>query len=195
MESDLKINDWVLEELAAKCTLCDLHKRRIKPVFAKGSPASEIVTCGMCPGPEENEAGIPFVGAAGKILDEIFLAAFGKFSSSLDVYVTNLVKCFVPPGTKLDEHWMNSCLPYFLVQLKLIQPKVVIALGKDVSNFLLNNDNSMGSMRGNIYDYMGLKLVSTYHPSYLARGGGVKHKHFDRVVKDFKKAAILLNGE
>jgi uracil-DNA glycosylase len=191
MELDLKI----IEHTAAKCELCDLYKGRIEPVFAKGSPVSRIVTCGMCPGPEENEAGIPFVGAAGKILDAIQLEAFGKYSSSLDVYVTNLVKCFVPPGTKLDPKWMGACLPYFIVQLQIIQPKVVIALGKDVSNFLLNNDNSMGSMRGNIYEYMGIKLVSTYHPSYLARGGGVKHRHFDRVVKDFKKALILLNGE
>jgi len=147
----------------------------------------------MCPGPEENKAGVPFVGTAGKILDAILLGAFGK--DSLDVYVTNLVKCFVPPGTKLDDHWMSTCLPYFLVQLKLIQPKVVIALGKDVSNYLLNNDKTMGSMRGKVYDYMGLKLVSTYHPSYLARGGGVKHKHFDRVVNDFQQTLYYLGEQ
>jgi uracil-DNA glycosylase family 4 len=190
MALDLK----TIELTAASCTLCELCKGRIKPVFAKGSPASEVVICGMCPGPDENEAGIPFVGAAGGILDAILLEAFGKVSSSLDVYITNLVKCFVPPGTKLDPKWMGSCLPYFLVQLKLIDPKVIITLGKDVSNFLLNNEDSMGSMRGNIYNYMGIKLISTYHPSYLARGGGVKHRHFDRVVKDFEKALYYLGG-
>lgn len=190
MELDLKI----IESAAANCTLCDLHKGQIKPVFAKGSPVSEIVICGMCPGPEENKVGIPFVGVAGEVLDAILLEAFGKVSSSLDVYVTNLVKCFVPPGTKLDPKWMGACLPYFLVQLKLIEPKVIIALGKDVSNFLLNNEDSMGNMRGNVYSYMGKHLISTYHPSYLARAGGVKHRHFDRVVKDFGKALILLKG-
>ena len=188
MELDLK----TVELTASKCELCGLFKGRIKPVFAKGSPASKIVVCGMCPGPQENEAGIPFIGDAGKILDTILLEAFGKDSSSLDVYVTNLVKCFVPPGTKLDNRWMNTCLPYFLVQLKLIQPKVVIALGKDVSNFLLNNEENMGSMRGNVYKYMGINLMSTYHPSYLARGGGTKHKHFGIVVNDFHQTLYYL---
>ena len=183
-----------LQLTASKCELCELYKGRIEPVFDKGSPTSKIVTCGMCPGPQENEAGIPFVGDAGKIIDAILLDAFGNDSSSLDVYVTNLVKCFVPPGTKLDTHWMNTCLPYFLVQLKLIQPKVIIALGRDVSNFLLNNENSMGNMRGNMYRYMGIHLMSTYHPSYLARGGGVKHKHFDIVVNDFKHTLHYLGG-
>jgi DNA polymerase len=188
MGLDLKI----VEITAAKCELCELSGRRNKPVFAKGSPDSKIVVCGMCPGPNENEVGIPFVGDAGKILDAILLEAFGKDSSSLDVYITNLVKCFVPPGTELDPHWMSSCLPYFLVQLKLIQPKVIIALGRDVSNFLLNNENSMGSMRGNVYKYMGINLMSTYHPSYLARGGGVKHKAFEIVVNDFKQTLYYL---
>ena len=188
MELDLN----TIELTAANCTLCDLHKGQIKPVFAKGSPASEIVICGMCPGPEENKVGIPFVGAAGEILDAILFKAFGDDSSSLDVYITNLVKCFVPPGTKLDPKWMGACLPYFLVQLKLIQPKVIIALGKDVCNFLLNNEDNMGSMRGNVYSYMGTKLISSYHPSYLVRAGGVKHRHFNVVVNDFKKALYYL---
>jgi len=190
MGLDLK----TVELTAAACTLCDLCKGRNKPVFAKGSSASEIIICGMCPGPQENAAGIPFVGTAGEILDAILLKAFDGYSSALSIYVTNLVKCFVAPGTKLDTDWMRSCLPYFLVQLKLVNPKVVITLGKDVSNFLLNNESTMGNMRGNIYNYMGIKLISTYHPSYLARGGGVKHKHFERVVKDFSKATILLKG-
>jgi DNA polymerase len=175
-----------LQETADKCELCELCKGRVEPVFAKGSPASEIIVCGMCPGPEENKVGVPFVGAAGKVLNDILFGSFGRYSSSLDIYVTNLVKCFVPPGKKLEPNWMNTCLPYLLVQIKLIQPKVIIALGKDVSNFLLNNEESMGNMRGKVYDYMGIKLISTYHPSYLARSGGIKHKHFNRVVDDFK---------
>lgn len=181
-----------LQSAAAKCELCDLSKGRIEPVFAKGSPDSKIVVCGMCPGPNENEVGIPFVGKAGEILDAILLEAFGKDSSSLDVYVTNLVKCFVPPGTKLDTRWMNTCLPYFLVQIKLIQPKVIISLGKDISNFLLNNDKNMGSMRGNMYRYMGIHLMSTYHPAFLARGN--QKRFFDIVVNDFKHTLYYLKG-
>jgi DNA polymerase len=181
-----------LREDAAKCCLCELYTGRKNPVFDKGSEASEILVVGMCPGPSENEVGIPFVGDAGKILDEILLNAFGFYSSSLDVYVTNLVKCFVPPGTKLEERWLVSCFPYFIVQLQILSPKVVIALGKDVCNFLLNNTMAIGEMRGRVFKYMGKKLICTYHPAYLARGGGIVHKHFGRVVEDFKLALEFL---
>lgn len=175
-----------LKHQAAVCNLCELHVNRNKPVFAKGSTSSKLIICGMCPGPEENKIGIPFVGDAGKILDEILLAAFNDVDNA-NVYITNLVKCFVPPGTSLDKSWMNRCLPYFIVQIKLIKPRAIIALGKDVSNFLLNNSSSMKGMRGKIFNYIGgIKLLSTYHPSYLARGGGVKHNQFQTVVNDFK---------
>lgn len=179
-----------LEALAAQCHRCKVPFVQIKPVFARGDVGADLVICGMCPGHEENLAGSPFVGPAGKILDKIILSAFGSKDYGLltGVYITNLVKCFVPAGNSLDEKWMSNCLSYFIVQLELLKPKVIIALGKDVCNFLLGTDEQIGAMRGNIYDYMNVKTICTYHPSYLTRGGGVNHKHFDRVVNDFKKA-------
>ena len=179
-----------LENIAANCKLCELYKGQIKPVFARGNEEADIVICGMCPGPDENRAGIPFVGPAGKILDEIIISVLGSKDYGLltGVYITNLIKCYVSPGTTLQPEWMSTCLPYFIVQLKLVKPKVIISLGKDVSNFLLNKNDSMGSMRGNVYDYMGIKLLSTYHPSFLARQGGTRSKYFNTVVKDFNKA-------
>ncbi len=193
-----------LRDTAAKCELCDLCRGRNKPVFSRGNPGADTVICGMCPGPEENAVGYPFVGTAGKILDEILRAVFftdpyiarsiitGETKLDDRVYITNLVKCFVPPGTKLTTEWMNTCLPYFLVQLNLIKPKVIIALGKDVGNFLLNNDLNIGVMRGKEYRYMSSTLICSYHPSYLARGGGSKHRHFSRVVDDFKLAVRFI---
>ena len=171
----------LLQSECAKCTLCELHKGRNKPVFSRGVH-SDIMICGMCPGPDENKIGLPFVGMAGKLLDKLLLDAFGN----TDVYITNLVKCFVQPGIKLDNIWMSSCLPYLIVQIRLIQPKVIIALGKDVANFLLANELQMKDMRGKVFDYFNSKLLVTYHPSYLVRGGGEKHKHFQTVVEDFK---------
>lgn len=171
----------LLQSECAKCTLCELHKGRNKPVFSRGV-VSDVMICGMCPGPDENLVGLPFVGTAGKLLDKILMESLGH----TNVYITNLVKCFVQPGIKLDNIWMTSCLPYLIVQIKLIQPKVIIALGKDVSNFLLSNDLQMKDMRGKIFDYFGSKLLVTYHPAYLARAGGIKHKHFQVVVEDFK---------
>jgi len=175
-----------LELQASVCKLCGLHVGQNKPVFARGSAASKVIICGMCPGPEENKVGIPFVGDAGKILDDVLLEAFGNCNPGFDVYITNLVKCFVPPGTQLKQQWMVSCLPYFIVQIKLINPKIIIALGKDVSNFLLNNTLPMKDMRGKIFEYMGnIKLLSTYHPAFLARGN--LKKYFNIVVNDFKQ--------
>lgn len=180
-----------VQDTAATCKLCDLCKNRIKPVFSRGYYNADIVICGMCPGPDENKIGVPFVGTAGKILDEILGNIFtGETEPHDHVYITNLVKCYVQPGIVLKNEWMTRCLPYFLAQMHFIKPKVIISLGKDVANFFIpNNNESMGTMRRHVhYDYMGAILITTYHPSYLARGGGIKHKHFGMVVEDFKRA-------
>lgn len=178
------VKNITLEEVqkqAAKCTFCKLYMGRNKPVFARGN-GRDIFICGMCPGPEENKIGKPFVGTAGKILDVILNQVF----SSPNFYITNLVKCFVKPGTSLKEEWMSACLPYLLIQLHLIKPKVIILLGGDVAQYLLATDKSIGQLRGKIFTYMNIPTICTYHPSYLARGGGVKHRHFGRVVRDFE---------
>jgi DNA polymerase len=181
-----------LREIADTCTQCELCEGRDKAVFARGNPNSSIMICGMCPGPDENKEGYPFVeyAAAGSVLNEILMRVFGNTDS---VYITNLVKCFVQPGKPLQPAWMNACLPYLIVQIQIINPRIIIALGKDVCNYLLDNDMAMGQMRGKIYPYMGRHLLCTYHPSYLARAGGVKHKHFDIVVKDFIKSKEFVN--
>jgi DNA polymerase len=177
-----------LQEEAAKCSFCELHAGRNNPAFARGNSQSNIIVCGMCPGPKENEQGIPFVGDAGKILDTILLRVFGGTDS---VYITNLVKCFVKPGISLQQHWMSRCLPYFIVQISLIKPKVILALGQDVCNYLLDNKEKIGQLRGKTFKYLNTNIVCSYHPSYLQRGGGVEHKHFNTVVKDFELALQL----
>lgn len=176
-----------LAQRAAGCHQCELDRGRMNPVFARGNPNSKVMVCGMCPGPEENKQGVPFVGTAGKILDEILVRIFG---SPDEVYITNLVKCFVPPGTSLQSNWMDACLPYFVLQVRQIKPELIITLGGDVANYLLRPDKPMrvGEMRGNLYQFLGTNLVVTYHPSYLARGGGVKHRHFGAVLEDINTA-------
>jgi DNA polymerase len=169
---------------AAECTQCELCKGRIKPVFARGNVNSRVIICGMCPGPDENQAGLPFVGVAGQILDLIIKEAFG----TTPVYITNLVKCFVQPGKSLKDEWINACLPFFISQVGLIQPKALILLGKDVCSHFTKSKSSMGSLRGTTLSYMGATALMTYHPSFLARGGGESHPEYNTVVKDFKKA-------
>lgn len=179
-----------LEQRAANCQQCELARGRRSPVFARGNPKSGVIICGMCPGPEENEQGVPFVGTAGKILDETLVRIFG---SPNEVYITNLVKCFVSPGTSLQSNWMDACLPYFVIQVRQLRPALIITLGGDVANYLLQGVNEgkpkkVGEMRGKLYHFLGTNLIVTYHPSYLARGGGVKHKHFGSVVNDIRLA-------
>jgi uracil-DNA glycosylase family 4 len=179
-----------VQDTAARCDLCELHTNRIKPVFARGNPKSDFMICGMCPGPDENVQGSPFVGTAGQVLNELLMKTFGGTES---VYITNLVKCFVKPGIPLQQSWMNTCLPYFVVQVSLIKPKVIVLLGKDVCNYFLGSDVEMGKLRGKTFKYLNTNVVCTYHPSYLARGGGIKHKHFNTVLKDFSTAYLLSN--
>ena len=170
------------------CQRCELWKGRNKAAFDRGNYESPILICGMCPGPDENAVGIPFVGAAGQVLNAIIGESLGQN----DAYITNLVKCYVTPGMQLQNDWMNTCLPYFLGQIGVLNPKVVIALGKDVCNYLLGANEEMKNLRGQVQNYFGRKLVCTYHPSYLARGGGIKHKHYNIVVEDFKKALAFI---
>ena len=177
-----------LQTVASTCTLCELCGGRNQPVFARGSSDTDVLICGMCPGPDENIVGSPFVGRAGRILDEVLDHASLCPEAPQDVYITNLVKCFVKPGISLEEKWMTSCWPYFIVQLELIKPRVVIALGGDVSNFLLGTNLPMKELRGKVFDYMHIKLVSTWHPSYVLRSGGANSKQFGVVVDDFKLA-------
>lgn len=127
-------------------------------------------------------------------MDEII-----AYSNLEDVYITNLVKCFVQPGTSLKPEWVANCTPYLIVQLAILKPKIIVGLGADVCNFLVNRDLSnphldnqdqkIGQMRGKIHKAtLGTKLVATYHPSYLARGGGSQHRQFQTVVNDFNLA-------
>jgi DNA polymerase len=175
-----------LETVAASCDLCNLHEGRINPVFAKGNPNSKIMICGMVPAHEENQAGIPFVGRAGKLLDDILL----DVQWSLDnVYITNIVKCCLSPGISLKQPWIDACLPYLITQIGNIRPKVIITLGKDAACGLLGIDTkvALGRIRKeNVHGYgRDIKVVATYHPSYLLRGGGKNHKNYLDVVEDF----------
>lgn len=184
----------LLKEKASTCCLCELYKGRVKPVFSKGNHYSSILICGMVPADEENKIGLPFVGRAGKLLDTILNTSE---MSLHDVYITNLVKCYLSAGLILHQEWIDACLPYIITQISLIKPKVILTLGKDSSCTLLglNNKISLGSIRGKVFDYgVGIKILPTYHPSYLLRGGGENHRDYDKIIKDFLLAKRISEG-
>jgi len=184
-----------LRGTAAECELCDLHVGRIKPVFDKGNPQAKLMICGMVPAHEENKVGIPFVGRAGKLLDDILEDIDLKPG---DVYITNLVKCCLSPGIPLEDVWIDNCLPYLIVQISLLRPKTILALGGDASISLLglNPKPQMWTIKGKVFSYSDdIQLVPTYHPSYLLRGGGRQHTKYDSVIDDFALAIESSNRQ
>lgn len=186
-----------LQDAAAKCTLCNLHKDRIASVFAKGSPDAKIMVCGMCPGPDENsidnDPGWPFIGRAGRHLEEILE---DTQLTHKDVYITNVVKCYLKPGIRLTDEWIDSCFPYLIGQIGAIEPKVILALGADAGRALLNKSQStsLASMRGKRYKFTeNISIIVTYHPSYFLRAGGRKHKHYHRIIDDIEWVKEILS--
>ncbi len=156
-----------LKESVAGCVACPLHKGRNKTVFGVGDEAAEWLFIGEGPGAEEDAKGEPFVGQAGKLLDNMLAAI--KLKRGHNVYIANVVKCR-PPGNRNPEPGEAvQCEPYLHRQIELIKPKLIVALGKVAAINLLKRDAAVASMRGKIHQYQGIPLIVTYHPAYLLR--------------------------
>lgn len=160
--------DWdALKAEVASCTACALHAQRTRTVFGVGDEQADWLFVGEGPGAEEDARGEPFVGQAGKLLDNM-LAAIGLKRGD-DVYIANVVKCR-PPGNRNPEPAEASCCePYLTRQIALIRPRLLIALGRVAAVNLLARDATIASLRGRLHDYRGTPLVVTYHPAYLLR--------------------------
>jgi len=182
-----------LKTMASICKDCSLWEGRKNPVFAKGSPNAKLMICGMVPAHEENESGVPFVGRAGKLLD-VILEKTGLVYD--EVYITNLVKCFLAPGKPLEKAWIDACSPYLVLQILNINPKVIITLGADSTRVLTGADPKMalGKMRNVEWYAHGAKIIPTYHPSYLLRKGGETSPDFSNVLSDFSLAKAELTN-
>ena len=163
-----------LKGAVAACTACPLHAKRNKTVFGVGDENADWLFVGEGPGADEDAQGEPFVGQAGKLLDNM-LAAIG-LKRGANVYIANVVKCR-PPGNRNPEPGEAlSCEPYLQRQIELIRPKLIIALGKVAATNLLASDASVTSMRGRTHQYRGIPLIVTYHPAYLLRNMADKAK-------------------
>ena len=172
-----------LNKLICNCTKCDLHKGRNKFVFGVGNPNSDVLLIGEGPGAEEDKQGEPFVGRAGQLLNDILKAI--KFTRQ-EVYIANVVKCR-PPGnrTPLPEE-MESCMPYLSKQIELIKPKLILCLGLVAAGALLKKKDSLGKMRGKIFEFNNVKVMVTYHPAALLRNPNFKRDCWED-VKAFRK--------
>ena len=156
-----------LKESVAGCVACPLHAGRNKTVFGVGDEAAEWLFVGEGPGADEDAKGEPFVGQAGKLLDNM-LAAIG-LQRGKNVYIANIVKCRPPGNRNPDASEVAQCEPYLHRQIELIKPKLIVALGKVAAVNLLKRDAPVASMRGKLHEYQGIPLIVTYHPAYLLR--------------------------
>jgi uracil-DNA glycosylase len=155
-----------LREDIGDCTRCVLHRGRKNIVFGVGDPEAELMFVGEGPGADEDIQGEPFVGRAGQLLNKM-IEAMGLRRE--DVYIANVVKCR-PPGNRTPEkEEADTCSPFLLRQIEVIDPKVIVALGAVAAKTLLGVNDSMGNLRGRWYDFRGHKLVVTYHPAFLLR--------------------------
>ena len=160
--------DWQeLKTNVAACKACPLHEKRTQAVFGVGDENADWLFIGEGPGAEEDAKGEPFVGQAGKLLDSM-LAALGLKRGD-NVYIANVVKCRPPGNRNPEAQEAQQCEPYLERQIALLQPKLIVALGKIAVQNLLKADATIASLRGRLHDYRGIPLIVTYHPAYLLR--------------------------
>jgi DNA polymerase len=160
--------DWTaLKGSVAQCVACPLHRTRTQTVFGVGDANADWLFVGEGPGAEEDAKGEPFVGQAGRLLDNMLAAIDLKRGQG--VYIANVVKCRPPSNRNPEAREMDCCEPYLARQIELIQPKLIVALGRVSANHLLQTDASIASLRGRVHQYRGTPLVVTYHPAYLLR--------------------------
>lgn len=160
-----------LKAMVKDCTACKLRAGCTQTVFGVGDEKASWLFVGEGPGADEDAQGEPFVGQAGKLLDNMLAAI--KLKRGKDVYIGNIVKCR-PPGNRAPEaDEIATCLPYLQRQIELIQPKLIVALGKTAATSLLGRDDTLASLRGTLHSYrvraQDIPLIVTYHPAYLLR--------------------------
>lgn len=176
--------DWAtLKETVSGCTKCDLCRSRTHTVFGVGDEKAKWLFVGEGPGRNEDLRGEPFVGQAGKLLDNMLLALGLKRGDN--AYIANIVKCRPTDAAGKDRpptaEESAACIPYLQRQISLIQPSIIVALGKTAALSLLNlrSDTPVSKLRGTVHTYADLPLVVTYHPAYLLRSLGDKKKAWD----------------
>ena len=156
-----------LQQEIGLCMRCPLSTAgRHTVVFADGDPDAELMFVGEGPGADEDEQGLPFVGRAGQLLNNMINAMGLKRE---EVYIANIVKCRPPKNRVPEPIEANTCLPFLVRQYDIVQPKVVVALGATASLYLTGQKASLSSVRGRLHDFRGAKLLVTYHPAYLLR--------------------------
>ncbi len=177
-----------LAEQVSGCRECKLCTTRNLTVFSSGDPQARLMLVGEGPGAEEDKQGLPFVGAAGELLNKI-LAAIGLARD--EVYVANIVKCRPPGNRDPQPDEVRACRSYLEKQIDLVRPAVLVALGRYAAQTLLGSDASLARLRGEWHDLHGIPLRATFHPAALLRNAAWKRPTWEdmQFVRDRLKAA------
>jgi uracil-DNA glycosylase family 4 len=178
----------LIREEIGDCKRCRLHEGRTHIVFGVGNPKAEVCFVGEGPGADEDAQGEPFVGRAGQLLNKM-IEAMGF--QRQDVYICNVVKCRPPNNRAPEPDEMETCSPFLRAQLRAIQPKAIVVLGKTAVQALLNDRSPISRLRGRWREYEGIPLMPTFHPAYLLRSPGEKSK----VWEDLKAVVKRLGRE
>lgn len=175
----------------AHCTACVLHKTRTQAVFGVGNQQADLMLIGEAPGFYEDQKGEPFVGRAGQLLNAM-LQAIGLDRHT--VYIANILKCRPPNNRDPLPEEVNQCTRFLTKQIALIQPKLLLALGRIAAHHLLNTQASLGQMRGKLHSYgtSDTPLIVTYHPAYLLRNPKDKNKAWQDLQLAYRSLSNLI---
>lgn len=178
-----------VEEAGKRCIRCRLAKTRTQVVFGSGNPSADLMFVGEAPGRDEDLEGFPFVGRAGKLLTDIIGAM--KLSRE-SVYIANVIKCRPPGNRNPEPDEMAACSPWIERQIELIEPKVIVTLGKFAAQKLLGKPVPISSVRGEWQRYRDISLMPTYHPAYLLRTPSAKKDVWNDMKKVMAKLGIAV---
>jgi DNA polymerase len=167
---------------AARCTRCALAATRTQVVFGTGDPEADLLFIGEAPGMHEDRQGEPFVGAAGQLLTRM-LGEIGLTRE--EVYIANILKCRPPGNRDPQPDEIESCTPWLVEQISLIQPRVIVTLGNFATRFVLRTQRGITSMRGSVYPWHGRRVIPTFHPAAILHGGGERSRQFADLRTDF----------
>jgi uracil-DNA glycosylase family 4 len=181
---------------AADCTKCRLAEGRTQVVFGVGNADADVMFIGEAPGFHEDKQGEPFVGAAGQLLTRMLGEVVGLARE--DVFICNVLKCRPPGNRDPQEDEIESCTPWLVEQVSLIQPRVIVTLGNFATKFVLQTAQGITRMRGRAYPWHDRTVVPTFHPAAILRGGGESSRQFLEFRDDFelvRETLAALNRE
>jgi uracil-DNA glycosylase family 4 len=173
--------DWTaLKGAVSGCAACGLATTRTQTVFGVGDEMADWMLVGEAPGADEDVRGEPFVGQAGKLLDNMLFAI--ELARDKNVYIANVLKCRPPGNRNPAPEEVARCSPHLARQVALVQPRLILALGRFAAQTLLGTDASIASLRGKLHQYQGVPVIVTYHPAYLLRNLLDKAKAWEDLV-------------